>query len=282
MEQIGVALWLLCVKAAVLRKGDDRNVHFVAKPTLKRLNCAKFVDMKGKFDGITTVFLDVDDTLWWFTENSKVALDHTYRMCDIGSWCSSYELFVDTYRKKNAELWHKFHHGEISKDFLQRERFRYVLKELGYDGDCDALGAKMNDDYLDYLSRLPKTVPGAKELLAYLVGKGYDVNALSNGFKGLQDRKLVSGGIAGLVHHLVLSDDCGFTKPMRGIFDYALGVAGSTAETTVMIGDDPDADIAGARAAGWRTIFFNIKGVDSSGVECDAEVQTLDEVQALL
>ena len=142
--------------------------------------------MKGKFDGITTVFLDVDDTLWWFTENSKVALDHTYHKFHLADWCSSYEDFVAIYRAKNVELWHKFHHGEISKEYLQRERFRYVLEKAGYQGSCDELGAAMNEEYLDYLSRLPKVVPGAKKLLAYLQGKGYDVNALSNGFKGPQ------------------------------------------------------------------------------------------------
>ncbi len=238
--------------------------------------------MKGKFDGITTVFLDVDDTLWWFTENSKVALDHTYHKFHLDDWCGSYEDFVAIYRAKNVELWHKFHHGEISKEYLQRERFRYVLEKAGYQGSGDELGAAMNEEYLDYLSRLPKVVPGAKKLLAYLQGKGYDVNALSNGFKGLQDRKLQSGGIDGYINHLVLSDDCGFTKPMRGIFDYALSVTGSTAGSTVMIGDDPDADIAGAHDAGWKTIFFNIRDTDSTGVPCDAEVKELGEIENLL
>ena len=27
-------------------------------------------------EGIKTVFVDLDDTIWWFTENSKVALRH--------------------------------------------------------------------------------------------------------------------------------------------------------------------------------------------------------------
>lgn len=231
--------------------------------------------------GIVTVFVDIDDTLWWFTENSKLALRHTFDAFDISSVCT-YERFKEVYLKKNLELWNLYHHGLINKDFLVNERFRFTLKECGYKGDVEKMCHLLDEEYLRFLALQPTTIPGARQLLEYLVAKGYDVNTLSNGFQGTQQQKLISGGLSDLIHRNVLSDDCGITKPQRGIFDYALEQCGAEATTTVMIGDNPDADIKGAHDAGWRTIYFNIRGLDPIEGTVDAVVTSLDEIQQIL
>lgn len=231
--------------------------------------------------GIVTVFVDIDDTLWWFTENSKLALRHTFDAFDISSVCT-YERFKEVYLKKNLELWNLYHHGLIDKDFLVNERFRFTLKECGYKGDVEKMCHLLDEEYLRFLALQPTTIPGARQLLEYLVTKGYDVNTLSNGFQGTQQQKLISGGLSDLIHRNVLSDDCGITKPQRGIFDYALEQCGAEAATTVMIGDNPDADIKGAHDAGWRTIYFNIRGLDPIEDTADAVVTSLDEIRQIL
>ena len=227
------------------------------------------------------MFVDIDDTLWWFTENSKLALRHTFDAFDISSVCT-YERFKEVYLKKNLELWNLYHHGLIDKDFLVNERFRFTLKECGYKGDVEKMCHLLDEEYLRFLALQPTTIPGARQLLEYLVAKGYDVNTLSNGFQGTQQQKLISGGLSDLIHRNLLSDDCGITKPQRGIFDYALEQCGAEAATTVMIGDNPDADIKGAHDAGWRTIYFNIRGLDPIEDTADAVVTSLDEVQQIL
>lgn len=237
--------------------------------------------MNEKMKGIVTVFVDIDDTLWWFTENSKLALRHTFDAFDISSVCT-YERFKEVYLKKNLELWNLYHHGLIDKDFLVNERFRFTLKECGYKGDVEKMCHLLDEEYLRFLALQPTTIPGARQLLEYLVAKGYDVNTLSNGFQGTQQQKLISGGLSDLIHRNVLSDDCGITKPQRGIFDYALEQCGAEAATTVMIGDNPDADIKGAHDAGWRTIYFNIRGLEPIEDTADAVVTSLDEIQQIL
>ena len=237
--------------------------------------------MNDKMKGIVTVFVDIDDTLWWFTENSKLALRHTFDAFDISSVCT-YERFKEVYLKKNLELWNLYHHGLIDKDFLVNERFRFTLKECGYKGDVEKMCHLLDEEYLRFLALQRTTIPGARQLLEYLVAKGYDVNTLSNGFQGTQQQKLISGGLSDLIHRNVLSDDCGITKPQRGIFDYALEQCGAEAATTVMIGDNPDADIKGAHDAGWRTIYFNIRGLDPIEDTADAVVTSLDEVLQIL
>ena len=235
------------------------------------------------WSNIKTVFVDLDDTIWWFTENSKVALRHVYDKFGLAEFSPEYNHFRDIYAAKNHELWDLYHYGKIEKDFLVTERFRYTLEQIGVN-NCDLrkLAEEIDDEYLFYLSSLGLLLPGAKDLLEYLVTK-YDVNILSNGFQEVQLRKLRSSGIEHYIHHLVLSDDCGITKPLPGIFEYALKRTGAIAETTVMIGDNYDADVQGAKNAGWHTILFNIKNFDSNNVpDADVVVETLEEIKSIL
>ena len=235
-----------------------------------------------KWDNIKTVFVDLDDTIWWFTENSKVALRHVYDKFNLSEYEPNYDRFRDIYAAKNLELWDLYHYGKIEKDYLVTERYRYTLEQIGAQGNLVELAKAVDEEYLFYLSSLDKLMPGARELLEYLVKK-YDVNILSNGFQEVQRRKLRSSNIEEFIHHLVLSDDCGITKPLRGIFDYALARTGAVAESTVMIGDNYDADVEGAKNAGWRTILFNIKRFDKEKVPAaDAVVDTLEEIINIL
>ncbi len=235
-----------------------------------------------KWTDVKTVFVDLDDTIWWFTENSKLALRHVYDKYGLAKYSPNYERFREIYAAKNNALWELYHYGKIEKDFLVTERYRYTLEQIGVEGDLVSLAKEIDEEYLYFLSSLDKLLPGARELLEYLVKK-YDVNILSNGFQEVQLRKLRSAKIEEYIHHLVLSDDCGITKPLRGIFDYALERTSATAETTVMIGDNYDADVQGAKNAGWRTILFNIKGFDRNCMpDADAVVDSLVEIKSIL
>ncbi|MGM9803962.1 MAG: YjjG family noncanonical pyrimidine nucleotidase [Muribaculaceae bacterium] len=229
---------------------------------------------------IKTVFVDIDDTVWWFTENSKLSLRHVYDAFQLARWEPRYEAFRDVYLKKNIELWNLYHYGKITKDYLVTERFRYTLQQIGVSGGIDAMSREVDDEYLRFLANQHILVPGAKELLEYL-NAHYRVHALSNGFKGTQQQKLLSGGIDHLIDRVIISDDCGITKPMRGIFDYALRQCNAEAESTVMIGDNVDADVIGAKNAGWHAIYFNIKGTEPC-TEADATVNNLCDIVGIL
>ena len=234
------------------------------------------------FQSVTTVFIDLDDTLWDFAANSAVALRRVYDHYAVHRWQPDYASFAATYERRNTELWHDYHHGRVSREFLLAERFRHALQCSGCAADCTRLGAEMNQWYLDCLATLPAVVRGARELLVSLRAAGLPVYVLSNGFAGVQQRKLVSAGLAGLVSGLVLSDDCGITKPQRGIFDYALCRTGATAGEVVMVGDDPDTDIDGAHNAGWLTIYYNAKCRPAVPGTVTAEVRDLLQVAWLL
>jgi putative hydrolase of the HAD superfamily len=116
--------------------------------------------------------------------------------------------------------------------------------------------------YLSILGTKSRLVDGAREMLQYLKEKGYRLCLISNGFYEVQYRKMKSAQIEDFFEVVVLSDDIGVNKPDRRIFDHALRKAGATAEESIIIGDNPDADIKGAIDAGWKAIYFNREGAN--------------------
>lgn len=226
-----------------------------------------------RFDDIRTIFVDLDDTIWDFTANSKVALKTVYERYQLDNQCS-YDVFIKEYLLINEQLWSLYHHGKIEKDFLKRERFRASFERCGI--ICES-PERFDYDYLETIVTLKNVVAGAPKLLQHLKKRG-SVNVLSNGFANLQFRKLQSAGLDRYIDLMVLSDDIGVTKPDKRLFDYALEKAKANAETTLMIGDNYDADILGAYNAGWKTIFFNRRGESIGNNVADLVVQSLEEI----
>src|SRR5207248_6567894 len=91
-----------------------------------------------------------------------------------------------------------------------------------------------------------------------------------------QRDKLEYCGRARFVDALVVSEEAGVLKPDPAIFQIALARLGADAAHAVMVGDSWAADVAGARAAGIRAIWFN-----PSGKPIPADPPDVAEIRAL-
>lgn len=237
------------------------------------------------------LWFDIDDTLWDMSGNSTAVLSELFysdpavhgffRERGLQEW-------LDCYHSVNVDLWDSYNRGAIGRDYLRSERFARPLRMCGCgEEEAAAASARLDADYLDRLGRCTGLVAGADELLSALSGLGYRMGLLSNGFKEVQHRKLCSGGIASYFDTLVLSDDIGINKPDPRIFGYALECAGVSAAESVLIGDNPLTDVAGALGAGWSAVWFNPSGESASGVDFATErflgcARTLDEVVRII
>jgi putative hydrolase of the HAD superfamily len=125
----------------------------------------------------------------------------------------------------------------------------------------DALGTgttgAVHDALLAALSFV--AYPDALPALERLRAAGLRTVVVSNWDVSLHER-LAETGIAARVDGAVVSAELGVAKPDPAIFAYALTLAGATPEQTIHVGDSPEADVAGARAAGIRPIFLDRSG----------------------
>ncbi len=106
----------------------------------------------------------------------------------------------------------------------------------------------------------PALVEGARETLAGLKEKGYRLGLISNTGRtpGVTIRFVLGRhGILEYFDSMAFSNEVGYVKPNRRIFEHALEGLGSEPKNTVHVGDSMLLDVYGARTAGMRAILFN-------------------------
>lgn len=222
------------------------------------------------------VWIDLDDTLWDFKANSRVALAGMYADHDLSRWFESVHAWIECYERHNHALWNQYNKALITKDYLMSERFLRPLLEA----QCltaHEFAQKFDHEYLDRLAECTQLVDGAIHLLCELKSRGWETGILSNGFTEVQHRKIRNSGLSPYVDHIVLSDDIGVNKPDVRLYRHAQEIASVSPTRCVMIGDNLDTDIAGAVAARWHAIHFSRNCGDSSIEETVPTIKSLDD-----
>ncbi|MCI4371746.1 MAG: HAD family hydrolase [Thermoplasmata archaeon] len=136
------------------------------------------------------------------------------------------------------------------------------------------------------LDRLPSLFSGIRETLAALKERRLAIGLISNTGRtwGRYLTKVQEAlGIGPPFDVSVYSDERRVRKPDRRMFDAALAGFRLKPAEVVHIGDDVTADVAGAKAAGMRAIWFNTgywKGASTD--RADAEIRNHAELPALL
>lgn len=224
------------------------------------------------------IYFDLDNTLWDFKSNSETTLYELMEAYFPGKK-EMIKKFLSVYYPLNDKLWLLYRKGVISKETLRNKRFIDSFKQIGiYDEDkAIAFGE-------DYIAKSPYQTglfPYALETLHYLKNKGYKLYLLTNGFIEVQVIKITQSGIEAYIDKMITSEDAGYQKPHRKIFEYALKSANARKKDSIMIGDDLVTDIAGARKFGMDRIFFNPEGIKHSE-RVNFEIRSLKDLQLIL
>lgn len=155
-----------------------------------------------------------------------------------------------------------------------------ALQELG-EGD-EALARDLAEAFRSARRLHHEPFPEAAELLQEL-GKRFRLALITNGPADLQRDKLRVSGLARFFEQPLISGELGFGKPDRRIFELALQRLGVEASRALMIGDNPERDIAGARSAGMGTVWIMTKQeAEPAPVYGDYQVRSLTELRQLL
>ena len=225
---------------------------------------------------IRLITFDLDDTLW---DNRPVILGAETAMRD---WLSEHaprlaSQPVDYLGQTRSRLLEGEPGLKYRLSELRRRTLRHALEGVGYPADeAQHLAEGAFQAMLEArhaITFFADTVTTLERLANH-----YKLGVITNGNADV--RRL---GLADYFSFILCAEELGVGKPDATPFREALNRAGLTAEQAVHIGDHPGDDIAGARAAGWRAVWFNPqrKAWAEDG-EADAEIASLGELPALL
>ncbi|RYD51937.1 MAG: noncanonical pyrimidine nucleotidase, YjjG family [Sphingobacteriales bacterium] len=229
---------------------------------------------------ITHLFFDLDHTLWDFETNKNEVLRLLWLEFFSGKE-ALFEDFQEAFDRHNETLWAGFRNGSVSREDLRWKRFSRALLELRLpvpEKQVHMLSAR----FLELLPQQTALLPFTHELLTFCRQQGYPMAIITNGFDATQRLKLRAAKIEGFFTDIFSSEGCGVPKPHEAIFRMAQQECGAASGSVcLMIGDSLEADILGARLAGWQSVFYNpIRRVHAAAPTY--EIACLSELPGLL
>ena len=204
---------------------------------------------------IKHIFFDLDHTLWDFESNSKKAFETIFikNRVDI-----DFNEFINTYSPINHKYWKLFREDKVSKADLRYGRLIDTFNDLKFQV-TESLIHTLAKEYIDYLPDHNTLFDGAIDVLEYLKPK-YKMHIITNGFEEVQHKKMRNSNLLPFFNKIITSEEVGVKKPNPKIFHHALKKSNALAHESIMIGDNFEADILGAKNIGMHTIFCEFNG----------------------
>lgn len=191
-------------------------------------------------------------------------------------------------RRASPETLERLVFGPWRREY--RERYR-LGREAGWDRHLDRLRQETGSR-LENLEMLRawfapfadqcETIPGARETLESLAGRGLRLALVSNvPLPGALYRAILRRhGLESCFEAFQFSYDSGHRKPSPFMLRAALAEIGVPASRAVMVGDRCASDIAAGRAAGVGTIWIESEYAD--GPSPDRTIRSIGELPASL
>ena len=227
------------------------------------------------------IFFDLDHTIWDFETNAREAMELLFNQLDLEKKINvPFSSYHEVYCVHNKEMWRRYELREISREDLKWKRMYKTL--LHFKIADEAMSRYMAEAFLEILPTRKNLFPHTIEILDYLKSKNYVLHLITNGFDTVQYKKISSSKIDHFFTDIITSEASNSMKPHKEIFDFALAKTGAHLNESIMIGDNLEADIAGAINAGMDSIFVNHLGVETNGLHPTYIIHHLQELEAIL
>jgi putative hydrolase of the HAD superfamily len=218
----------------------------------------KLQDLDFKMDHKNTthykhLFFDLDRTLWDFDTNNLDTFREIFDKYNLKKkGISDFDNFFTYYTQINTALWQAYRDQVITKESLNFRRFYESLLFFGIDDE--SLARDIGKYYIHISPLKTALYPHTLETLEKLFGK-YQMHIITNGFEEVQYIKIEKSGLGKYFDKIITSERAGYKKPDSRIFEFALMEAKANARESLLIGDDPEADILGAHQAGMDQLW---------------------------
>lgn len=221
--------------------------------------------------GIRTVLFDLDETLCEYRQESASILSSTFEITGIDPFFTQAD-----YREVAQSI------GGTGSDTDRRERcFERLARESGRDPSIGRHLAYVYDGLRDYTA--VRFVPGARDVLAEL-GDRYRLGLVTNGGPDTQSPKIDTLELRDRVDTVVLAGYRTAAKPGPEPFERAMDDLDAAPERTAHVGNSLASDVAGANAAGVRSVWIPYDGdghPNAVGPDDPTPDETLESIREL-
>ncbi|MGA2188534.1 MAG: HAD family hydrolase [Steroidobacteraceae bacterium] len=201
------------------------------------------------------ISLDLDDTLWPVTPVLVAAEAALLEWLRAHHPRAAHGLDLDSMRGMRARIAERFPEQSHDMTFLRRRALDEQFAAAGYAGAHaeNSPAAHAMEIFLAARNRV-KFYDDVRPALERLRTRAR-LFAVSNG-----NADLARCGIADLFDGHVTAANAGAAKPDARIFAHLVRIAGVEPAEVLHIGDDPLADVVGARRAGLQAVWINRDG----------------------
>ena len=199
----------------------------------------------------------------------------------------SFEQFVRDQWTRSAPRVQAIDQEQYVQTLIELDRNGYAPRKGLFGGLTARFGLPPDvaDSLLtDYRTGFPpacQLFPDAMQTLSSIRAAGLKLGLITNGSLRMQSRKLQCLALSSAFDTVLISDAEGVSKPDVRIFQRALERLAVEPAAAAFVGDNPEVDVAGARAAGMRAIWRRDPSFTGT-VEADAVVDQLADLVAML
>jgi len=203
------------------------------------------------------LLLDLDDTILSF----EAAAEPAWRqVCDAHATAIAdlpAQRLFDTIQDTSDAFWsdpERHRRGRLDLTWARRQVVSTALDRLGV--DAPELLRAVADDFTLLRDERVYAFPGALEALHRFRNRGLRLTLVTNGSSEMQRAKIDRFELEPLFEAILVEGEWGAGKPEPSIFQEALRRLGHLeAEDAWMVGDNLEADIAGAQAIGLHAVW---------------------------
>lgn len=217
-------------------------------------------------DPVEAVLFDLDDTICEYRQSIEELVAHSFDAVGVEPFFTAAE-----YRETFGEYVAAYD----DVDEIRERSFVALADEKGRDSDlaremAAAYAAERDQADVQFL-------PGAREAVETLCER-YRAAIVTNGAPEMQTAKLRSLGIEGQFETVVHAGHDTAAKPDPEPFEAAMEALGTSADRTVKVGNSLTTDVAGAHAAGVRTVWVEQEGLEEIEPEPHHRIGRMDEL----
>jgi putative hydrolase of the HAD superfamily len=205
------------------------------------------------YSHITTIIFDMDGTL----------IRHTWQLSQITETLFAefaddlapvtHDEFFEQFWSKSEDLWYMMIDGAVAGPTVAKYSYFNTLRSLDKDTNlAELMLTKWNELVLTEAQPFDDTIAVLDTLR-----KRFKIGILTNGFITLQRGKIELYELAEHVDFTVVSEEIGYHKPDKRVFEATLKLAEANPSETLYVGDNLIADIQGAREAGLTPVLMN-------------------------